>query len=90
MIHFQTVYEAPWAEIQDATSVLNTGEWRVQRPVIDQEKCRLCGECYLFCPTGSILHKGDHFEIDLTYCKGCGICARVCPTHIIEITKERR
>jgi len=68
--------------------VIPTGDWRTHRPVIDQERCRACGLCTLYCPTCSIRQDGDRFVIDLSYCKGCGICAEECPSDAISMIEE--
>ncbi|MEW6671676.1 MAG: 4Fe-4S binding protein [Thermodesulfobacteriota bacterium] len=67
-----------------------TGEWRSQRPVLDQEKCNRCGLCWMYCPDNAVRPAGDVFEISYTYCKGCGICAQECPKGAILIVKEER
>lgn len=69
------------------TSVaFHTGEWRVNTPVIDMEKCTQCLMCAAVCPDSSIpvidKKRGD---FDYDHCKGCGICAKVCPFHAIEM-----
>lgn len=69
--------------------VVNTGEWRYQRPVTDAMACRNCGTCFVYCPTGSRYQKGDSFETDLDYCKGCGICAHECYANAIAMVPER-
>lgn len=66
----------------------NTGEWRVFRPVKDDEKCNECLLCWVFCPEASITRDG--LRIDFQYCKGCGICAVECPTGAIEMIKEEK
>ena len=66
-----------------------TGDWKSQRPVLDESKCNKCGLCYIFCPEGCIKQKTDgYFEIDLSYCKGCGICAAECPKTAITMVAE--
>lgn len=70
----------------------NTGSWRLERPVLDAEKCICCGICAQFCPVGIItVHKdgSDVLEIDWRYCKGCGICVNECPKHCLELVPER-
>ena len=90
---------SPWQELttgaeiyEPATSKLvNTGEWRVQRPYTDLEKCRHCLLCVPFCPDVCIPVKdGKRDETDLFYCKGCGICAKVCPFDAITMGGEER
>ena len=58
----------------------NTGEWRVNVPVLDKDKCKQCLMCVPVCPDSSIPVKNQKREdFDLMHCKGCGICAKVCP-----------
>ena len=71
-----------------------TGSWRVERPVIDYEKCTpakkqksICHLCWLYCPDG-VVTKEIEPKIDLEYCKGCGICAEECPTKAIKMVEE--
>jgi len=64
----------------------DTGEWRVFRPVKDDEKCNSCLLCWIYCPEASI--SKEELEIDYQYCKGCGICADECPTGAIVMVKE--
>ncbi len=72
----------------------NTGSWRVERPVIDMQRCTpakrqkdACFLCWLYCPDG-VISKELEPQIRLEYCKGCGICAEECPTHAIEMVAE--
>jgi len=70
-------------------SIGKTGEWRILRPEISQEKCNRCGTCYLYCPEGTMNFKGGSGpEVNLTYCKGCGICASECPRKAISMKPE--
>jgi len=64
----------------------DTGEWRVFRPVKDDEKCNNCLICWVYCPEACIEKEGQ--VIDYQYCKGCGICAEECPTDAITMVKE--
>lgn len=65
----------------------DTGEWRVFKPVKDEEKCNHCLLCWIFCPEATITKE---IEIDYQYCKGCGICAVECPTGAITMVKEEK
>lgn len=68
--------------------IFPSGQMKVQRPVVDVDKCSGCGTCYLFCPTGCIIDKDTHLEANLEFCKGCGICAKTCPVHCITMVRE--
>jgi 2-oxoacid:acceptor oxidoreductase delta subunit (pyruvate/2-ketoisovalerate family) len=66
-----------------------TGGWRIQRPIVDMDKCTNCLICWVFCPDGSILVSQAKFKgIDLDHCKGCGICAVECPAKCITMVAE--
>ncbi len=71
-----------------------TGSWRIQRPVIDLERCtparrgtEVCFICWLYCPD-SVISRTIPPVIDYEYCKGCGICAEECPTKAITMIDE--
>ena len=51
----------------------------VQRPVCNDDLCKVCGECWSYCPAGAIEHdkKKIHFDYDL--CIRCYCCIEVCP-----------
>jgi phenylglyoxylate dehydrogenase delta subunit len=70
-------------------SVLRTGEWRAERPVVDREKCVACGTCWLYCPTQCVRRRRAWFEADLSICKGCGVCRRECPHRAITMVAEQ-
>jgi pyruvate ferredoxin oxidoreductase gamma subunit len=87
-------YEGPWAGTASVASSPNTalrktGDWRIMRPVIDQERCTHCWICFLNCPDGAItLDAGDVPRIDYGVCKGCLICSEECPIDAIETVRE--
>jgi 2-oxoacid:acceptor oxidoreductase delta subunit (pyruvate/2-ketoisovalerate family) len=70
-------------------SVLNTGDWRAERPIVDRTKCVKCGTCWLYCPPQCIEEKKFHFETNLVICKGCGVCAQECPQNAITMEEEQ-
>ena len=68
-----------------------TGDWRLQTPVIDHEKCNQkdsCLYCWLYCPDG-VISRDFPLEIDLEFCKGCGVCAEECPRDAITMVDGR-
>lgn len=67
---------------------VNSG-WRSIRPVINNEKCVGCEQCYLYCPDGVISIKDGKAGIDYDFCKGCGICAKICKLGAIGMEAER-
>jgi len=72
-----------------STKVNKTGDWGVQYPALDKEKCIKCGRCKMFCPDNCIAHEmGLIPEFDLDYCKGCGLCSKVCPVKAIEMKSK--
>ena len=66
-----------------------TGEWREFKPVLDDEKCTGCTQCYFICPDDAI-RMDDRFHpiFNYDYCKGCTLCVEVCPVDAIKIVKE--
>ena len=68
---------------------IHTGDWGTEYPVVDEEKCRGCGECELYCPDLciKIIKKNEKkvATVDYNYCKGCGICSTVCPFEAIKM-----
>lgn len=89
--HFKVLTSASTAGPGDAG---RTGSWRVERPVIDYNRCTpaktgklACHLCWLYCPD-NVVSKTIEPVIDLEYCKGCGICAEECPGGAIEMVSE--
>ena len=79
------------AVVKGGTSLdYRTGDWRDQRPVIDQELCKNCGICQDVCPDDAVIVKNEHYEINYDYCKGCGICAHECTADAIEMVQEEK
>jgi uncharacterized protein (DUF362 family)/Pyruvate/2-oxoacid:ferredoxin oxidoreductase delta subunit len=59
----------------------------VQRPMPDISSCRLCGECWKYCPAKAISRDGSRIRIDYEKCIRCYCCIEVCP-HAALRTKE--
>jgi ferredoxin len=51
----------------------------VQRPLPDVSSCRLCGECWKYCPAKAISRGGQRIQIDYEKCIRCYCCIEVCP-----------
>lgn len=51
----------------------------VQRPVVDDVKCALCGECWKYCPAKAIQRRGREISFDYDRCIRCYCCLEVCP-----------
>ena len=68
----------------------NTGDWRVQRPIWDTEKCKQCLICWIHCPDSSIKAEDQKMcGIDYEHCKGCGVCVQVCPFNALSMMSEK-
>ena len=80
--------EGAWSDGSEGLLCLDTGSWRVERPVVDREKCSYCGLCTLYCPPQCMKDMGDYFQADLDFCKGCGICNKECPRGAITMISE--
>ncbi len=59
----------------------------VQRPLPNPSLCRLCGECWKYCPAKAISREGQRIKIDYEKCIRCYCCIEVCP-HAALRTKE--
>lgn len=64
--------------------------------VFNEENCRGCGYCELFCPKGCISIAGDRYSpmgyllpsfVNQDKCNGCAICSWMCPHLAIEVYK---
>lgn len=67
-----------------------TGDWRSDKPIWLQDKCKQCLLCFPVCPDSSIPINADgkREDFDYDHCKGCGVCANVCPFGAIEMVNE--
>lgn len=56
------------------------------KPIIDQEKCQVCGACVDACPQECFEKKGDKVEVAKPdECIGCQACVGACPHEAISI-----
>lgn len=51
----------------------------LQKPVVDDQRCRSCGECWSFCPAAAVAESGRTVAFDYGRCIRCYCCVEVCP-----------
>ncbi len=51
----------------------------LQRPVVDEPLCNLCGECWKICPAKAISHDTKMLYFDHNKCIRCYCCIEICP-----------
>ncbi|HIJ57626.1 MAG TPA: DUF362 domain-containing protein [Deltaproteobacteria bacterium] len=51
----------------------------VQRPTVDPDLCKQCGECRQYCPADAISDDGNPLDFDYGKCIRCYCCIEVCP-----------
>ena len=51
----------------------------VQRPVSDTSLCKMCGECWKYCPAHAITHDKKKICFNYDTCIRCYCCLEVCP-----------
>lgn len=61
---------------------------KTEYPVVDMEKCNLCGKCGDFCRYNAILPAKDRVLIFKEICHNCGGCEIVCPSKAIQYEKR--
>ena len=63
-----------------------TGDWRSQKPIWIEEKCKQCGLCFPVCPDDAIPVTKEQKRTGFNYdaCKGCMVCLKACPFNAIE------
>lgn len=50
-----------------------------QRPVCKNSECKLCSECWEYCPAQAISHPKKRIHFDYDKCIRCYCCIEVCP-----------
>ena len=67
-----------------------TGDWGIEKPDFDRDRCTKCMLCHFYCPEGAIHVREDGYtDVDLKHCKGCGICAEECPVKCITMVRKK-
>ncbi|MCP4692648.1 MAG: DUF362 domain-containing protein [Desulfobacterales bacterium] len=61
-----------------------TRNYMIQKPVVDPDRCRTCGECWQYCPARAITESGDAIQFDYERCIRCYCCVEVCPHGALE------
>ena len=51
----------------------------IQRPVVDNTICRLCGECFNYCPADAISEYSKKVHFNYDKCIRCYCCVEICP-----------
>lgn len=51
----------------------------VQKPLCNESLCRLCGECWKYCPARAITAQKKRLRFDYDACIRCYCCIEVCP-----------
>jgi uncharacterized protein (DUF362 family)/Pyruvate/2-oxoacid:ferredoxin oxidoreductase delta subunit len=51
----------------------------VQKPVVETTLCKLCGECWNYCPAQAITRGEKKIRFDYEQCIRCYCCLEVCP-----------
>jgi len=66
------------------------------RVVVDEERCKACELCLVFCPEGALEYSPTRNSFGYhpvrmkedNSCTGCAICAQVCPDVALEVYRE--
>ena len=80
---FDCDVEEPNAHTLLHPNQIETKPVTVPTPVIDQEKCNLCGDCGEFCQFNALFVGKSKVILYEEICHSCGGCVLVCPTKAI-------
>ncbi len=59
----------------------------IQKPAVNHSLCRLCGECWEYCPAKAITRCEKQIEFDYDICIRCYCCIEVCPHGALKAVK---
>jgi uncharacterized protein (DUF362 family)/Pyruvate/2-oxoacid:ferredoxin oxidoreductase delta subunit len=59
----------------------------IQQPVVDNKACKLCGECWNYCPAKAISYTDRGITFNTDTCIRCYCCLEVCPHAAIRAHK---
>jgi len=62
----------------------------VPMPVIDEERCTLCGDCAEACEFNALAVSKERVLLFSDLCHGCGVCSYVCPEPDVITERSRR
>ncbi|BDU50362.1 ATP-binding protein [Haliovirga abyssi] len=83
-----TDVEEPNSHIFLKPNITETKSVKVEYPVVDNEKCTLCGKCGDFCNFNAIIPAKNTVLVFQESCHSCGGCKMVCPTGAITYSKR--
>jgi uncharacterized protein (DUF362 family)/NAD-dependent dihydropyrimidine dehydrogenase PreA subunit len=64
-----------------------TRKFVIQQPVADNQACKLCGECWKYCPAQAISYTDRGISFNTDTCIRCYCCLEVCPHAAIQAKK---
>ncbi|WP_419659946.1 conserved uncharacterized protein, DUF362 [Desulfosarcina variabilis str. Montpellier] len=59
----------------------------IQQPRVDNEACKLCGECWKYCPVQAITYTDRGITFNTDTCIRCYCCLEICPHAAIRASK---
>jgi len=59
-------------------------KYLVQRPVVNSSLCKLCGDCWRYCPAEAISNNRQSVTFDYDKCIRCYCCLEVCPHGVLK------
>lgn len=81
--------EAPNLHLFMNPQITNSAPINLPIPILDQERCTLCGACRDVCRFKAIAKFGQKLSLFPDMCHGCGGCFAVCPEGAL-LSGERR